>query len=307
MEKRRENGLKKSALSCTLIFFVLTIVCVVFSTLVFFNSAKPFFVRHATLISALTAAFFCLLCGFCVWLTLKGKEVLSKTLLSVYIFAAFCLILCYILQKTGFFTVIRDAESLQKYLENAGAWMPLLYILLQYLQVVVLPIPGIVSTVAGVALFGSFWAMIYSLIGIVLGSLTAFLIGRKLGNKAVSWMVGEETLKKWQKKLKGKDNLFLTLMFLLPLFPDDVLCFIAGLSTMSFGYFTGMIVVSRVLAISATCYSFDFIPFNTWWGLLIWGVLIAVIAVGFILVYKNLDRIQSVLSKRFKVFRKKNK
>lgn len=120
-------------------------------------------------------------------------------------------------------------------------------------------------------------------------------------------MVGEETLKKWQKKLKGKDNLFLTLMFLLPLFPDDVLCFIAGLSTMSFGYFTGMIVVSRVLAISATCYSFDFIPFNTWWGLLIWGVLIAVIAVGFILVYKNLDRIQSVLSKRFKVFRKKNK
>ena len=203
--------------------------------------------------------------------------------------------------------MIRDAESLQKYLENAGAWMPLLYILLQYLQVVVLPIPGIVSTVAGVALFGSFWAMIYCLIGIVLGSLTAFLIGRKLGNKAVSWMVGEETLKKWQKKLKGKDNLFLTLMFLLPLFPDDVLCFIAGLSTMSFGYFTGMIVVSRVLAISATCYSFDFIPFNTWWGLLIWGVLIAVTAVGFILVYKNLDRIQSVLSKRFKVFRKKNK
>ena len=104
------------------------------------------------------------------------------------------------LQKTGFFDLVQSSEGLQQYLEKAGIWMPILYIALQFLQVIILPIPGIVSTMAGVTLFGPFKTLIYSLIGILLGSLTAFFIGRKLGNKAVEWIVGKETLKKWQKK-----------------------------------------------------------------------------------------------------------
>ena len=118
-------------------------------------------------------------------------------------------------------------------------------------------------------------------------------------------MVGEETLDKWQKKLKGKDNIVLTLMFLLPVFPDDILCFIAGLSSMSTLYFIIMIIISRILGVTATCYSVELIPFNTWWGLTIWGVIFLVFIIGFILIYKNLDKIQERLSKRFKIFRKK--
>ena len=174
--------------------------------------------------------------------------------------------------------------------------MPAFYILLQYLQVVVLPIPSIVSTVAGLALFGPFWTTVFSLIGIILGSVTAFFVGRKLGNKAVAWMVGEDALKKWQTKLKGKDNLVLTVMFVLPLFPDDILCFLAGLSSMSFSYFIVMMTIARVLAISATCYSIDLIPFDTWWGLLIWGILLATLIFAFIWIYKNLDKIQKKIT-----------
>ena len=176
--------------------------------------------------------------------------------------------------------------------------MPILYIVLQYLQVILLPIPTVVSTVAGLALFGPFKTIIFSLIGIILGSITAFFIGRKLGYKAVAWIVGKETLDKWQKKLKGKDNLILTIMFMLPLFPDDVLCFIAGLSSMSNRYFVIMIILARAVGITGTCYSFDFIPFNTWWGLLIWGVFLSAIVIAFILVYRNMDKIQKFL-KRF--------
>ena len=181
--------------------------------------------------------------------------------------------------------------------------MPIAYIILQFLQVIILPIPGILSTAVGVALFGAFYTTVYSFIGIVLGSILAFYIGRKFGLKAVSWMVGEETLNKWQKKLKGKDNFILTLAFLLPLFPDDILCFLAGLSSMTNKYFLTMICISRLLAIAATCYSFNFIPFNTWWGLLIWGIIVAVIIVAFCLIYKNLHSIHQWATKR--VFKKK--
>lgn len=304
-EIRTENGLKKSALPCILLFLAATVGCIVFATLCYYNAANAFLSRNALWISILTAVLLAVLYGVSVWLVVAEKEIFVKSLLSLYIFALFCLIVCFILQKTGFFAVIKDADSLQAYLAEAGAWMPAFYVLLQYLQVVVLPIPSIVSTVAGVALFGPFWTTVYSLIGIMLGSITAFFIGRKLGHKAVAWMVGEETLEKWQKKLKGKDNLVLTLMFLLPVFPDDILCFVAGLSTMSFSYFAVMILVSRVLAITTTCYSINFIPFNTWWGLLILGVIVAAIVLAFVLIYRNLDKIQNALSKRFKCFRKK--
>lgn len=289
------------------LFLGLTSACIVFAVLCLYNTNNIFVRQNALWLSVVTSILLIALCAVSVLFLLLRKDILSKTLISVYVFLLFCLVLIFIFQKTGFFAIVKNEESLRKYLEAAGAWMPVLYIVLQYLQVVVLPIPSVISTAAGVALFGPLFTTIYSLIGILAGSITAFFIGRKLGYKAVAWLIGKETLEKWQKKLKGKDNLILTLMFLLPMFPDDVLCFIAGLSTMSNVYFLIMIFVSRVLAVTATCFSLDLIPFTTWWGLLIWATFFAVVLITFIIIYKKLDVIQEKLSRRFKVFRKKKK
>lgn len=298
---------EKSNLFLILLFFVTSIVCIVFSVLCIFQSHSAFLSKHALGFSIFTTLFFIAFCVLCIILLYRKKEMLVKTCLSIFFFLAFVLVLTFIFQITGVFEIIKDEAKLQAFLERAGVWMPILYILLQFLQVIVLPIPSIVSTAAGVALFGAFQTTLFSLIGILLGSFVAFWIGRKLGYRAVAWMVGAETLTNWQKKLKGKDNLFLSLMFLLPFFPDDILCFIAGLSSMSSGYFTALIFLSRFFAITATCYSIDFIPLNTWWGILLWVIFIAVVAVSFTLVYKNMDKIQKFLAKRCKAFRKRNK
>lgn len=296
-DKQHHKNEKRKDILFILVFFIFSILAILLAVFCFYGTNNSFVKKHFVLLTWVIGGFICLVFVLSSFIVLKRKEILIKTCLSVYIFFLFCLLLVLILQKTGFFEVVQNAERLQAYLEKAGLWMPLLYILLQYLQVVVLPIPSIVSTVAGVAVFGAFWTMIYSLVGILLGSITAFFIGRKLGYKAVSWMVGKETLDKWQKKLKGKDNLFLTVMFILPLFPDDVLCFIAGLSSMSIRYFLIMIIISRVLAVATTCYSIDFIPFNTWWGATFWLVFLVGIIVAFIWIYKNMDKIQHVMKK----------
>jgi uncharacterized membrane protein YdjX (TVP38/TMEM64 family) len=212
-------------------------------------------------------------------------------------------VLVFIFQKTGFFDLVKSSEGLQQYLEKAGIWMPILYIALQFLQVIILPIPSIVSTIAGVALFGALKAMIYSFIGIMLGSLLAFFIGRKLGNKAVAWILGKENLKRWQKKLKGKDVLFLSLMFLLPLFPDDVLCFLAGVSAMTWRTFIIVILLSRAIALVSTCFSVDFIPFTTWWGMAIWGVL----AVSFMLIFIFFNRNFEKINQKINILKSKRK
>ena len=112
-------------------------------------------------------------------------------------------------------------------------------------------------------------------------------------------MVGKETLDKWLKKVKGKDKLFLSAMFLLPVFPDDILCFVAGISSMSVWYFFAIILISRVLAIFTTSYSITLIPLNTWWGLLTWGILIALVIILFVFLYKKSDAILAWFEKKF--------
>lgn len=302
MDNERKNS---GVLPLLITFFMLTVGCVVFAILCIYDTKIAFLSSNPLLFSLLASGLLTVFCGFSIWFVISGKEVWYKGALSAFILILFALIVLFVLQQTGFFNVIQDENTLQEYLASKGVWMPVVYTVLQYLQVVILPIPSVVSTVAGVALFGPFQTMIYSLIGVLLGSFTGFFIGRKLGNKAVSWMIGEETMNKWQNKIKGKDYLLLTLMFILPVFPDDVLCFVAGLSTMTWGYFSVMIVVSRILQISITCYSIDLIPFTTWWGLLIWIVFFAVLLVGFVIVYKNIDKIQEWITQRFRKNRKK--
>ncbi len=283
-----------------LLYIALTAGCIVFAVLCLHGTNVSFFANNAAWLSVIAGILLVALCGLSIYFQVTKKDALAKTALSVYIFILFCLILLYILQKTGFFEIVKDETAFRKYLEKAGAWMPIVYIVFQYLQVVLLPIPSVVSTLAGVAIFGPWWTLLYSFIGIWLGSVTAFFVGRKLGYKAVAWMVGEESLKKWQDKLKGKDTLALTLMFFLPIFPDDLFCFISGLSSMKTRYFLIMITLSRLISIGATCFSLQLIPLNTWWGLLIWGILIVAFIAVFFLIYKNLDKIQAWLNKKRK-------
>ncbi len=227
------------------------------------------------------------------------KEIVYKACITAYVMAVFFSAILYALIRTGFFEVMRDQERLEAYLERSGSWMSVVFTVLQFLQVVILPIPSTVTVVAGAALFGPLTGSLLSLLGIVVGSLVAFLVGRYAGTRVVSWLVGKETLEKWMKKIKGKDKLLLTAMFLLPVFPDDVLCFVAGMSSMSIWYFLAVIAISRVLAIFTTSYSVTLIPFNTWWGILIWAVLIALIIVLFVFLYKKSDAILNWFQKKF--------
>ena len=85
------------------------------------------------------------------------------------------------------------------------------------------------------------------------------------------------------------------------MFPDDVLCFVAGLSSMTWVYFTVMITVTRALSVFSTAYSFELIPFTTWWGILIWVVLAILVALSFWLVLKFSDDIDAFIKAKFKL------
>ncbi|MGN1235223.1 MAG: TVP38/TMEM64 family protein, partial [Christensenellaceae bacterium] len=202
-----------------------------------------------------------------------GFETTAKSILTGMILADFAILIFFLYHVTGLSDIAYDEESLKKWISSTGIWAPLVFILFTIAQVILLPVPFTLSIAAGMLCFGTWLCALYSFIGAVVGSLIGFLIGRKLGSKAVAWLVGKETLDTWMKKIRGKDVFLLSAMFILPMFPDDVLTFVSGLSSMSFLYFFGLMIVSRGITVVTTCFFFDIIPFDTWWGLTIWAVL----------------------------------
>ena len=231
------------------------------------------------------------------------KQIPYKLILCTLIFLAIVGAVFFTICATGIITKINSIDALRDYIAGFGNMAVLLFILFCFLQVGVLPVPGSIAVAAGVALFGPLKCAIFSFIGIVTGSIVAFAIGRWVGYKAVKWIVGKEALDKWLQKLKNKDYLILSIMFLLPMFPDDILCFVAGLSSMTWGYFLVMIVVTRAISVASTSFSFGLIPFNTWWGILIWIVIAVLIGISFWLVCKYSDKIDNFIKTKLKLKR----
>ena len=262
---------------------------------------------YEILVWTLAALTFVVLVSYVVFFLLRKQSIYRLIILGLICADIFAVIF-YVICATGLIQKITSVEALQQYIDGFGAWAVIIYILFSYLQVVILPVPGSATVAAGVVLFGWLECSLYSFIGIVLGSITAFAIGRWVGYRAVCWIVGKDDLDKWLNKIKGKDYLILSLMFLLPMFPDDVLCFVAGLSSMSWPYFLVMIVITRLISTFTVSLSFDLIPFNTWWGILTWIVLAALVVLAFYLVCKYSDKIDKFIKSKFKIKgRKRNK
>ena len=228
----------------------------------------------------------------------KQQLTIYKSCLSMLLLSIFFAVVLWIGKVSDFIVILQSPARFEEFLKTAGVYVPLVYICVQIIQVLFLPIPGAISVVAGLKLFGVFATAIYSLVGLLIGSYVAFFIGRKWGNRGASWLVGEDVLERWKVKIKGKDNLLLTAMFLLPFFPDDVLCFVAGVSTMPTRYFVWMAFITRAISVFSTCYAIRLIPITTWWGALVWGVLLSGMIAAFIFLYKNVEKVNAYFARR---------
>ena len=151
-----------------------------------------------------------------------------------------------------------------------------------------MPIPSTITIVAGVVAFGVGGSILYSTIGLLIGSMFAFFLGRTFGMKIVRVTIGEGMYNKYQNIVKGKDKMMLFLMFLLPFFPDDLLCIVAGLTNMSYMSFFIMMLITRPIGVSVTSVSsklLAYIPLSGW-GLVVWGVLIVAVVIAIVLLMK---------------------
>jgi uncharacterized membrane protein YdjX (TVP38/TMEM64 family) len=128
-------------------------------------------------------------------------------------------------------------EALGDFLNAAGFWAPLLFILV-YAVGVCLFVPGTLLTALGAAIFGSYWGFLYVWVGAMLGSSAAFWIGRTLGREFATTVIGDR-LKKYDDAIER--NGFAAVLYLrLAYFPFTPLNFGMGLTKVRFwDYFAG--------------------------------------------------------------------
>ena len=214
----------------------------------------------------------------------------------------------FALESFGLLEILSSKEALQDAIASTGAWGMLVYVLLQFLQVTFIPLPAMLTTIVGTLMFGPLLATVLSFIGIMSGAIFAFWLGDKFGEKLVVWIAGKEQTEKYSKMLFDKGKYVFFLMMLFPLFPDDILCLVAGMTTMSFRFFLTTIFLTRPIGIIMTCYlgSGEIIPFHGW-GLIVWGILIIAMAILFICSYKYQSKIEDFLGKISTKFGSKHK
>ena len=173
---------------------------------------------------------------------------------------------------SGFFAAASDQESLRAYIQRFAPYSHLFFFLLQFLSVVLAPIPSNITALAGGVLFGTWVSFFLTFAAVVCASLLVFQLARWLGREFVTRVVGERVSAKYLDVIHAKTDIFLILAFLFPFFPDDLLCILAGLTAISLRRFLIIVLLTRpwgLLFASALGGASFSIP---WWGMALIGV-----------------------------------
>ena len=145
-----------------------------------------------------------------------------------------------------FYSFFFEPKKLRIFIASFGPFAAVMFVLIQSLQVVFAPVPGELTGVVGGFLFGNVLGLILSTIGLTAGSLLAFGITRVFGMKLVERIVKKEYIDKFNYFITHKGLNITFILFLLPGFPKDSLCYLLGLTHMRMIDFLFMNIFGRL-------------------------------------------------------------
>lgn len=132
-------------------------------------------------------------------------------------------------------------SAFRSLIENAGAWTPVVFVLLKAATYVIAPLSGTSIKLASGALFGVWEGLLLSIIGDTLGSALNYWIARIFGRVGITKFAGKKSLNQvdhvmsrvatWQILLGAR--LVLSFMY-------DFISYAAGLAKFKFGQFVAV-------------------------------------------------------------------
>lgn len=147
----------------------------------------------------------------------------------------------------GFENLLRIHESTARFI----------YLAICFAQPIILPLPEVVTVAAASAVFGPFTAISLGFLGTLAGIITMFFIARFGGRRIISRFVKDEHLAKYQCYVQKNEVLFLAIMFIIPILPDEIICIGAGLGGVTFRRFLIIAALSKLFTSTIFAYSVE--------------------------------------------------
>jgi len=169
-------------------------------------------------------------------------------------------------------------EQSREFIASYGATGPLIYIAIHMVQIIVFIIPGEVVQVAGGYIFGTPLGTLYSVIGVVLGTLIAFMAARVLGFALIKLFIPKKTLEKFEFLINSpKSEIAMFALFLAPGIPKDALTYIAGLTPIKPLRFMVICTLARFPGLLGSAYIGAHLAKKNYWPAIIVGTLALVL------------------------------
>lgn len=183
------------------------------------------------------------------WVDLSKR---TQKALSIGAIVVFLLFFFSLLVIVGI-PIIKNAknpEVFRSWIDSMGIWGKLAYVGMNIIQVIVAIIPGGPIEIAGGYAFEHVEATLLCSIGMGIGSILVFLLVRLFGYKLVEVFFSKEKIQelRFLKSFKSRD-LLLTILFLIPGTPKDLLSYFCGLTDIPIWKFFLISTFARIPAI----------------------------------------------------------
>ena len=179
----------------------------------------------------------------------SNKFVSIFTNITTVLFLVGCVVFGIVGYRKGIFN---SAESLRDWVDSFGISAPIVFIVLQAIQVAVPIIPGGVTLLGGVLIFGPWYGFWYNYIGISLGSVAVFAISRVCGKPLMYRLFSAESIEKYEHWTEdhGRFTKLFALAIFLPGAPDGLICYLAGTTKMSWKAYLLIILIGKPMSIA---------------------------------------------------------
>jgi uncharacterized membrane protein YdjX (TVP38/TMEM64 family) len=173
-------------------------------------------------------------------------------------------------------------EKFREYIDGLGSVGALFYILIQVAHVIIVVIPGEIVQIAAGYAFGTFLGTLYSLAGIIIGTVIVFFGTRLAGSAIVRAFIPPMTLKKFDFLINSpKSEIAMFVLFLIPGIPKDALVYISGLTPVNPWKFLLICVVARFPGLWGSAYIGAHLQKKDYWPVAIMsGLALVLFVVG---------------------------
>lgn len=221
-----------------------------------------------------------------------NKQQIYK-LLNVALIMTYIMLLCEIV-----FAIPAINNFFSNLILNAnGVIVYLIIWLIMFLQVTVLNIPAYIVLSASLSVGLNILSIEYIVITVsayMLGCILAYWIGRKFGVKALKWCAGsEEDYNKWSTIINTKGKWFYFLTILFPMFPDDLLCIVAGSTKFHFGQYVVFNFIGRTIGLVTMCAVLKFVGMSSSsfpFMVLVWALAVVAEIILILIVKRRIDK-----------------